>query len=442
MNERTLLLAILLSSAALPSARAGQPAAPEPLTLSRAVDLALEHAPALAAARSAREEADANARLARDAFHPEAYLTTSPGYTYGFPGTIAGRAPSLAGVEIRQTIYDPSRGADLLRTQAGEAAAGGTLERSCRRTVESTVAAYARVWADRVIAEAARHRVDAADSMAKRSETLTGEGRQTELDLERVKLRAARARQKLLNAESDLDLDGLELKRLIGWPPSAALVLASDASSELGETEQPENLSAARASDPELRSLEGQIALLERAAGYEAKRWLPVIEASLQYQRLAKFNNYDKYYLTFTPDSVALGVSIGIPVWTGGRATDSLSAARARLERAQAERAGREGDLSIAVQRAEAAVATAGAERRLALRSRGIAEQAIEEARLLLREGRSDATALDEREIALADAEEEAAKAELSEAQGRASLLALRGELARRLGSDHPCLAP
>src|SRR5207248_3747525 len=141
----------------------------------RAVELAVERAPSLAAARSAREEADARASLARDAFHPEAYLTTTPGYTHGLPGLVAGRVPSLAGVEIHQTIYDPSRGAELLRARAGEAAAVGAFERSCRQTIESTLVAYARAWADRLAVDAARRRVDAAEGIAKRSESLTGE---------------------------------------------------------------------------------------------------------------------------------------------------------------------------------------------------------------------------------------------------------------------------
>ena len=51
-----------------------------------------------------------------------------------------------------------------------------------------------------------------------RAQALFDEGRTTEIDVERARLQAARAKQKLLNAESDRDLDGLELKRLIGWP--------------------------------------------------------------------------------------------------------------------------------------------------------------------------------------------------------------------------------
>ena len=69
----------------------GQSLAPEPLTLQRAAELALERAPQLAAVRAAREGGEASADLARDAFHPSAWLTTTPGYTYGLPGQI-GRA--------------------------------------------------------------------------------------------------------------------------------------------------------------------------------------------------------------------------------------------------------------------------------------------------------------------------------------------------------------
>ena len=70
--------------------------------------------------------------------------------------------------------------------------------------------------------------MEAAEAIRKRVEALASEGRRTELDLERARLQAARARQKVLNAESDRDLDVLELKRLIGWPGSTPLTLAGD----------------------------------------------------------------------------------------------------------------------------------------------------------------------------------------------------------------------
>ena len=421
----------------------GQAEPSEPLTLSGAVQRALEKAPQLAAVRADQAAESASASLAHDAFHPSAWLTTTPGYTYGLPGLVAGRVPSIAGVELRQAIYDPQRRSEVYQAEARASGRDAELSRSCQETVEKAVAVYARCWVDQELSESARRRGEAAEAIRKRVEALTSEGRRTELDLERARLQAARAKQKLLNAESDRDLDVLELKRLIGWPGSAPLVLAGDPEASVPELPSTENLSAARSADPELKSLSREVELLGRSARLESKRFAPVIEASAQYQRLAKFNDFDKYYVTFTPDSVAVGVSIGLPLWTGGRFEDGARRARARLENAEAQRVARETDLELAVRRAEAAVARATAEKSLSRRSQGIEEEAVSGLQLLVREGRSELTDLDERQMALADADEEAARAGLSSLLERARLLSLRGELARALlGADPPCVNP
>ena len=145
--------------------------------------------------------------------------------------------------------------------------------------------------------------------------------------------------------------------------------------------------------------------------------------------------------MNFTPDSVAVGVSIVIPVFTGGRFEDGTRRARARLEHAEAQQAARESDLEMAVRRAEANVARSTAEKSLSRRSQGIEEEALSALQLLVREGRSELSDLDERQMVLADADEDAARAGLSSLLERARLLSLRGELARALiGSDPPCL--
>ena len=435
-------IAVVVASFLPAWAAPAQVPGPEPLTVRRAAELALQRAPELAAVRAAHESDRASADVARDAFHPSAWLTTSPGYTYGFPGQVAGRVPSVAGVEVRTAIYDTARRSDALEKQANASSREGELGRTCQETVERAITAYARCWVDQSLADVAQRRLDAAEAIRKREEALAAEGRRTELDAERAKLESARAKQKLLNAESDRDLDMLELKRLIGWPGSAPLVLAGDPESSIPDLPAAENLVAARAADPELQALSREIELLGRAASLQAKRWAPVIEASAQYQRLARYNDWDKYYLTFTPDSVAVGVSIAIPLWTGGRQTDLARRARARLDNAEARRAARESDLEMAVKRAEAGVSRTTAERSLSRRSQGIAEQSLDAEQLLVREGRSELAELDERQIALADADEESARVSLGSLLERVRLLSLRGDLNRALlGVDPPCPA-
>jgi outer membrane protein TolC len=428
---------------AVPVGVGAQAPASEPLTLGRAVELALARAPGLAAARAAREEGAASAELARDAFSPSAYFSTTPGYTYGLPTLIAGHVPSVFGVEIQKPIFDPARRSDALRVEASASALDASLALSCRATMEAAVSAYGRSYLDGVMVEAARRRLEASEAIARRVTALFEEGRRTELEVESATLQAARARQKLLNAESDRDLGELELKRLIGWPGSAPLHLAGDPEAVVPELTANENVDAVRSADPELASLEREVTLLAKSADIESKRWMPTVVASAAYRRLAKFNNYDDYYLTFTPDSVAVGVSIIVPIWTGGRFEDERREARARFDRAEAALRTRESDVEMAVRRAEAAVARSMAERSISRRARGIADRRKSAEELLVREGRSELVELDEREMALADADDEAAQASLTSLLERVHLLSLRGELGTALlGTEPPCAAP
>ncbi len=443
MNEKSLCRFVFVTLAVLRASTALAQAPPqEPLTLRRAVELALERAPLLAAARAARDEGSASADLARDAFHPYAFFSTTPGYTYGLPGTVAGQVPAIAAVQIRQTIYDVDRRSAALQAEASASSLEATLERSCRLTIEATVAAYARSYLDGSRVASARKRLDAAVAIERRESALFEEGRSSELDVERAALQEARARQKLLNAESDRDLSELELKRLIGWPGTAPLYLTGDPEAVLPELQQASNVEAALAADPELRSLGREVQLLGKSASLEAKRWAPLIEASAQYQRLAKFNNYDDYYVTFTPDSVAIGVSVHLPLWTGGRFEDGKRQARARLDRAEADLRARQSDIAMAVRTAEAAVARSTAERSLSRRARGIADRTRSAEELLVREGRSAPIDLDEREMELADSEEEEARANLDAVLERVRLFSLRGELGTALlGAEPACAA-
>ena len=417
----------------------GQVAVTEPqtLTLRRAAELALERAPQLAATRAARDEGNASARIAADALHPSVWLSTTPGYSTGLPVVVAGSVPAYGALEVRQTIYDPWKKNDALQAEARAADLEGSLESGCAETVRAAVTAYAKCWTDEKRAEAARKGLSATEAALQRTIALFDEGRKTEVDVDRARLQAARAKQKVLNAESDRELDGLELKGLIGWPASAPLRLSSDTESALAVVSEVDNLTAARAADPQLKSLGRQVELFGRSANLSSKRW-PIIEASVQYQRLPSY--YAKYYNSFNETDFSFGISFMIPVWAGGRIDDTEAKAKASVLRVEAERSARESDLEVAVRRSEAAVARADAEHGLSLRAQGIAEQDLASAELLSREGRGEAAAVEERRMLLADADEDATKTALTALEERVRLLALRGELARTvLGSEPPC---
>src|SRR5262249_12158171 len=179
---------------------------------------------------------------------------------------------------------------------------------------------------------------------------------------------------------------------------------------------------------------------LARAERLRGQTALPVVELGAQYARLVHTPGYDDFYKTFKPDSWSVGLSVVVPLFTGGRTGDARARAMAALERVQAQRREREAKLEIEVRRAEAALARSLARASLARRAEAVAEEGLRVTQALADEGRADPAALDQRELALADAVDERLRADTALLQARVASLALRGELLSTLAA--PATAP
>jgi outer membrane protein TolC len=430
MNDRR-IGALVLAAAGLtaaPVAR-GQVAPPEPLTLRRATQMALVHTPEVAVSRAEADEAASAARQARAEWRPQAFASTTPGYSTGLPVQVAGQVPSAFGFEVRQTLYDPIRRARTFDAVAAASAARGSFESVSAAAARAVAMSYARVWAGQKKVEDARRRVETREAQARRVASLRREGRRTDLDVENTGFQVARAKQKLLEQQGELEIDRLELARMIDWPAGTPLALSEDPLSSLPEPAGADHLAAARAFDPELRAHAEQIDALQHSASLFLRSFHPVVEGEIQYLRLASFNNYDQYFVKFKENNFTVGVSVVLPLWTGGRFGESKTAANARLARAEGERRVRERDLELAVRRAEAESARAAAEVSLAGRALAIAREELRVARALAEEGRGEPDAVEQRDIAVADAEDEEANAAQGILAARARLLELTGGL-------------
>ncbi len=421
MNKPFLLLFALLAAA---------PAVAEEtvaLTLHDAVSAALARSPGVAAAVWAREESASGARLARDAFHPQAWLSSTPGYASGLPVAVAGRVPAIAGVELRQTIFDPSVRAAALDAGAAEAERSGAAEAARMEVAQAVIALYARCRADLAAKAAAARRVAASQEIAAHAEARRGEGRETELAVERASLALARARQRSLDADSEADLDFRELRLATGLAPGRSPSLPDDPGSTLPPPTS--DRGAIHASDSTLRALDRRIGLLQASERARAHPAAPVVEAEAQYWRLSRANGYDRYYRQFKADDWSVGIAVTVPLFSGGRFAEERRRAVSAVRRAQAEARQREQELDILVSRRAAAIERSVSAVTLARRALGVAAGAVSAAEALRREGRGDPDTVSERMIELAEAEEGLVRAEVDLAAARAGALAATGEL-------------
>src|SRR5262249_48451801 len=288
------------------SAQAPPPPPGETLTVRRAVELALERAPEVAVSRAEADDAAASARLSRAGLKPFASISTTPGYSSGLPVQVAGQVPAIFGFEVRQTLYDPSRRALVYDAEAAAAEARGAYARASAGAARAATMSYARVWTGQKKAETARRGVEAGEAVLRRASALRREGRRTDLEVESAGLQVARAKQKLLDAQAELDLDRLELSKLIDWPSGRALVLSEDPREAFRDAAAGDHLAQARAADPELKATSDRIAALERSATHAERTWRPIVEAEAQYLRLASYNNFDQYFAKFQENNVTI----------------------------------------------------------------------------------------------------------------------------------------
>jgi len=414
-------------------------AAPVPLTLGRAAELALANAPEVAAAAAAWQGDQAGARLAADAFRPAAEVSSTPGVGRGLPVAVAGRVPAVVSVDLRQSLYNTEQRAQGLQARARSATTRAAWERARVQVVREIADLYARCWTDQQLLAGAERRLAAYQAMTGRAAALHDEARATDLDLAQARLREAKARLRRLEIAAARDADLWELRRRLGLAADAPLTLPEDPLQGTPEPAGGRIEAAAPAADPDLAAAARSIELLERAIRLRHGFLSQVtLDADAQYSRLSRANGIDQFYVKFREDDWSVAVAVTVPLWSGGRLRDAGAQAAAELDRQKQQRRAREEQLEIEVHRAAATLDQAQGAADLARQSAAVAEEDLRIAEALAAEGRAEPDALDSRQAALADAREEEIKATASLLNARVQLLAVRGELLGGLGLGGP----
>ena len=113
---RSSLLCLILTSACLAEVHS--------LTLRDALELAAKQNPEVALARLDQQYAQEAIRIAQDPFRPKVYAGSGLAYTYGYPHSIDGNAPSLAQVKTDMFIYNRQKSYALGSTREIARSAG------------------------------------------------------------------------------------------------------------------------------------------------------------------------------------------------------------------------------------------------------------------------------------------------------------------------------
>jgi outer membrane protein TolC len=280
----------------------------EPIPLKRAVELALTHATGLAVSGADQQRAADSYRELRDSYIPQLSITSGIGYSYGYPLSLAGSAPSLFNLNAQSAVWDPSLH-QLIKAARAESVVASLEDKVQRdKVIEDAAESYAELgkWEQRLL------QLRQTETEAERTEAAVQErvkeGVDTQMDAERAHLATLRVHLHIAEAQGSADVLREHLSKLTGLP-------AADIQTEPDSVPNFPALPQQTASSDEGDANPTVQAAIEHAhaqylrAQAEHKALLPTFDFAAQYALLSTFNNFQSYYTPSRPCTVG-GVNV------------------------------------------------------------------------------------------------------------------------------------
>jgi outer membrane protein TolC len=301
----------------------------EPITLHHAVELALKHANGAAIAAADEQHASAAYRELRNNYVPQMTVGAGLGWSYGFPLSLEGAAPSLFNINAQSALLHPELRAFMRAAETESSAASFRSKDQRNQIIQDTVLSYAELekWEQRLV------RLHQAEPEAQKMQAAIAdrvkEGIDSELDGTRARLSEARLRLRIAEAQGAADVLREHLSKLTGLPASSIETQGDSIPILPSATPDPDAPSKAADASPAVKSaVEHARAQYLRADGERKSRW-PTIDFAAQYALLSTYNNYDQFYKSFQRNNATIGVAIRFPFFNATQ--------RSRAEAADAD---------------------------------------------------------------------------------------------------------
>lgn len=313
---------------------AALPAAAQ-ISFSTAIDLALKNSPKVMMAQADVAKATAALSQAHDVYIPSVSGGSGLGYSYGFP---VGQ-PSVFNFTMQSLVFNFSQGDYIRGSRLALKAANLALRDAKQAVTEDVAITYIALDRDTQRQTALGEQADYAARLVDIIQERLAAGEDTPIGLTGAKLSAAQIRLAKLRTDDETVDDQAHLARLIGLPAKGLTVV----SSSIPQLTLPQetSFSPKQATSPAVESAYATARSKRQIAFGDARYlWRPQIAFAAQYNRFAKFNNYDLYYSNFQHNNFGVGIQITLPIF------DRMHRDKARESAADAVRAEHEADFA------------------------------------------------------------------------------------------------
>lgn len=285
----------------------------KPLAFRTAIELALKNSATTGLSQADLQRARSMVRQTHDVFLPQMVLGSGLGASYGFPLSLEGAAPSIFNVNFQGALFNMAQ---------------RNYVKAAKSDVEVTTAQNADRRND-VIMETALDYVqldllDSSLTIQKEQQQSTQKfqdivaqriqaGLDSQVEGTRAKLAGARTRLDIAQTQAAADQLRLRLSQLTGLPV-AAIKTETETIPEMPPVSQDADLpDEAVKNNPAVKAADAGALAKEFRAQAEHKQLYPSVDFVGQYAMLARFNNYDQFFLKFQRNNLTAGVAIRFP---------------------------------------------------------------------------------------------------------------------------------
>ena len=331
-HARVFVLSIAFLSAVCALAQDNE----KPLPFRTAIELAIKNSAMAGVARADLQRAHAGVSQARDFYVPQVVFGSGLGFSYGFPLSLEGAAPSIFNVNIQGGLWNQAQKENIKAARSDvELTTAQNAERR-NDVVMETALCYMQLDLLDSSMSVQREQRAAAAKYQEVTEQRVQAGLDSQVEFTRAKLAVARTRLDIAQTEAAADQLRLRLSQLTGLPVSA-IRTSTETIPQFPQVSQDDDLAAeAERNNMQVKIAEQTALAKEHKADAERKQLYPAVDLVAQYAMLARYNNYDEFFRKFQRNNVTAGVAIRIPfLSTAQRAAANVArfdAAKAREE--------------------------------------------------------------------------------------------------------------
>lgn len=318
-----------LTAAALP--------ATAQISFTTAVDLALKNSPKVLMAQADVDKANASLSEIRDAYVPSIVGGSGLGYSYGFP---IGQ-PSVFNFTAQSLVFNFSQKNYTRASRFALEAANLAIKNARQAVTEDVAITYVALDHDSQRQAALSQQAAYAARLIEIIQERLDAGQDTPINLTSTRLSSAQIRLAKLRADDAATDDQAHLATLVGLPAHGLSVVHDSIPQFTTPATDLSGTAALPSNDPGVSSAYATAQAKRQIAFGDARYlWRPQISFAAQYNRFAKFNNYDLYYSHFQHNNFGVGIQITLPVF------DMVHRAKARESAADAAHAEHEADIA------------------------------------------------------------------------------------------------